>query len=90
MVILLLTLKHKLFTYYTAFSLMDSGSIASGLSFNGYDQNCKQTKIYKFTNQIINNPSDVNDFTYSIFIEKALFNRVENIRIWDIEFSYKV
>ena len=41
MMILFFTLKTKLFTYYTAFTLMDSGSIASGLSFNGYDEKSK-------------------------------------------------
>lgn len=44
MLILLGTLKHKLFTYYTAFCLMDSGSYASGLSFNGYDDKSKNSR----------------------------------------------
>lgn len=38
MLILLGTMKFKIFTYYTAFSLMDSGSVASGLSYNGLDE----------------------------------------------------
>eukprot|EP00347_Sterkiella_histriomuscorum_P004536 403360089 len=61
MLIMLGTLKLKLFTYYTAFCLMDSGSIASGLSYNGLDLN-----------------------------KTPKFDRVQNIRIYDIEFSYKV
>lgn len=41
MLILLITLKTKLFTYYTAFCMMDAGSIASGLSYNGLDSDSK-------------------------------------------------
>jgi hypothetical protein len=29
-------------------------------------------------------------YIFILYIEKPLFNRVENIRVWDIEFSYKV
>jgi lysophospholipid acyltransferase len=57
----LCTLKLKIFTYYTAFCLMHTATIASGLAFNGYDEN-----------------------------KKAKFNKVETVRIWDIEFSYHV
>jgi len=39
LLILVGTLKTKLFTYYTGFSLMESGAIASGLSYNGLDEN---------------------------------------------------
>ena len=37
----LCTLKLKIFTYYTAFCLMHTAAIASGLSFNKYDENNK-------------------------------------------------
>lgn len=40
----LCTLKLKIFTYYTAFCLMHTATIASGLAFNGYDENSN----YKF------------------------------------------
>ena len=32
-------LRCQMNTYYTAFCFMDAASIASGLSFNGYDDN---------------------------------------------------
>jgi hypothetical protein len=38
----LCTLKLKIFTYYTAFCLMHTATIASGLAFNGYDENSKK------------------------------------------------
>lgn len=43
MLYLLGTLKTKLFTYYTAFCLMDTGVIAGGLSYNGLDENSNFT-----------------------------------------------
>jgi lysophospholipid acyltransferase len=70
----LCTLKLKIFTYYTAFCLMHTATIASGLAFNGYDENSKNLKSKK----------------YLSYVEKAKFNKVETVRIWDIEFSYHV
>jgi lysophospholipid acyltransferase len=35
------TLKLKIYTYFTAFMLMETTSIASGLSYDGIDENCK-------------------------------------------------
>jgi hypothetical protein len=34
------TLKLKIYTYFTAFMLMETTSIASGLSYDGIDENC--------------------------------------------------
>ena len=35
------TLKLKMYTYFTAFMLMETTSIASGLSYDGIDENRK-------------------------------------------------
>jgi hypothetical protein len=43
----LCTLKLKIFTYYTAFCLMHTATIASGLAFNGYDENSKKNVTYE-------------------------------------------
>jgi hypothetical protein len=40
------TLKLKIYTYFTAFMLMETVSIASGLAFDGYDENSKAIGIY--------------------------------------------
>lgn len=44
----LATLKLKIFTYYTAFCLIDSATIASGLMYNGEDE--KTSKFLTSTN----------------------------------------
>lgn len=68
----LCTLKLKIFTYYTAFCLIETGTVASGMSFNGYNEKRKiLLNVY-------------------LILEKVLFNRVTAVRVWDIEFSYRV
>lgn len=63
----------KIFKYYTAFCLIDSATVASGLSYNGIDEK-----------------SSKNSSLLKLAIESAKFNRVETVRVWDIEFSYDV
>jgi hypothetical protein len=41
------TLKLKIYTYFTAFILMEAPSIASGLAYNGFDENSKEKKVKK-------------------------------------------
>ena len=42
----MLTLKIRIQTYYIAFTLMDAASVASGLAYNGVDENSKSKFIF--------------------------------------------
>lgn len=76
------TLKLKIYTYFTAFMLMETTSIASGLSYDGIDENSKIPQ-FKYLN-LIEKPKFTRVQTICVWDIEFSYNIKDFLGAWNI------